>query len=50
MLVRPFESPALPPEYSIRLLTGQEMTRAQVIKYFTREIEAREAAAAEGSN
>ena len=46
MLVRPFESPALPAEYSIKLLTGQEMTRAQVIRYFTREIEAREAAAA----
>ena len=50
MLVRPFESPALPAEYSIKLLTGQEMTRAQVIRYFTREIEAREAAAAEGGN
>ena len=47
MLVRPFESPALPAEYSIKLLTGQEMTRAQVIRYFTHEIEAREAAAAE---
>ena len=47
MLVRPFESPALPAEYSIKLLTEQEMTRAQVIRYFTREIEAREAAAAE---
>ena len=46
MLVHPFESPALPAEYSIKLLTGQEMTRAQVIRYFTREIEAREAAAA----
>ena len=42
MLVRPLESPALPAEYSIKLLTGQEMTRAQVIRYFTREIEARE--------
>ena len=42
MLLRPFESPALPAEYSIKLLTGQEMTRAQVIRYFTREIEARE--------
>lgn len=50
MLVRPLESPALPAEYSIKLLTGQEMTRAQVIRYFTREIEAREAATAEGSN
>ena len=50
MLVRPLESPALPAEYSIKLLTGQEMTRAQVIRYFTREIEAREAAAAEGGN
>ena len=47
MLVHPFESPALPAEYSIKLITGQEMTRAQVIRYFTREIEAREAAAAE---
>lgn len=50
MLVRPLESPVLPAEYSIKLLTGQEMTRAQVIRYFTREIEAREAAAAAGSN
>ena len=45
ILVRPFESPALPAEYSIKLLTGLEMTRAQVIRYFTHEIVAREAEA-----